>query len=89
MGQARIRYLVAYDIVCSKRRYRIHKKLSAYAVGGQKSFNAMLSLGYTLLHSETVLALYGVGLDPYVGFYHSLDYGRESLACDVMEILRP
>ncbi|WGE82998.1 CRISPR-associated endonuclease Cas1 [Actinobacillus equuli] len=51
-------------------------------------FNAMLSLGYTLLHSETVLALYGVGLDPYVGFYHGLDYGRESLACDVMEVLR-
>ncbi|WGE91149.1 CRISPR-associated endonuclease Cas1 [Actinobacillus genomosp. 1] len=52
-------------------------------------FNAMLSLGYTLLHSEAVLALYGVGLEPYVGFYHSLDYGRESLACDVMEVLRP
>ncbi|WGE91148.1 CRISPR-associated endonuclease Cas2 [Actinobacillus genomosp. 1] len=38
MGQPRIRYLVAYDIACSKRRYRIHKTLSAYAIGGQKSF---------------------------------------------------
>ncbi|WGE82999.1 CRISPR-associated endonuclease Cas2 [Actinobacillus equuli] len=38
MGQSRIRYLVAYDIACPKRRYRIHTKLSAYAVGGQKSF---------------------------------------------------
>jgi len=51
--------------------------------------NALLSLGYTLLHAETVLALHGGGLDPWVGFFHQLDYGRESLACDVAEPLRP
>jgi len=51
--------------------------------------NVVLSLGYTLLHADAVLALYGAGLDPYVGFYHGLDFGRESLACDVMEPLRP
>ena len=50
--------------------------------------NAVLSLGYTLLHAEAVLALYGAGLDPFVGFYHALDFGRESLACDVVEPLR-
>ncbi|MEF8766980.1 CRISPR-associated endonuclease Cas1 [Candidatus Accumulibacter contiguus] len=48
----------------------------------------MLSLGYTLLHAEAVLALYGAGLDPFVGFYHALDFGRESLACDLVEPLR-
>ena len=52
-------------------------------------FNAVLSLGYTLLHSEAVLAAYGAGLDPYIGFFHSVDYGRESLACDLIEPLRP
>ncbi|MDR3214562.1 MAG: CRISPR-associated endonuclease Cas1 [Azoarcus sp.] len=51
--------------------------------------NAILSLTYTLLQSEAVLALYGAGLDPFIGFYHALDFGRESLACDVMEALRP
>lgn len=51
--------------------------------------NATLSLTYTMLHAETVLALYGTGLDPFIGFYHSLNFGRESLACDVMEALRP
>ena len=51
--------------------------------------NALLSLTYTLLHAEAVLALYGSGLDPFIGFYHALDFGRESLACDVMEVLRP
>lgn len=50
--------------------------------------NAVLSLGYTLLHAETVLALYGSGLDPFVGFYHTLDFARESLACDLVEPLR-
>lgn len=51
-------------------------------------FNVVLSLGYTLLHAETVLALYGAGLDPYIGFYHALDFGRESLACDLVEAFR-
>lgn len=52
-------------------------------------FNAVLSLAYTLIHSEAVLAIYGAGLDPYIGFFHSLDFGRESLACDMIEPLRP
>ena len=51
--------------------------------------NAVLSLTYTLLHSEAVLALHGSGLDPFIGFYHALSFGRESLASDVMEALRP
>ncbi len=50
--------------------------------------NAALSLGYTLLHAEAVLALYSSGFDPFIGFYHALDFGRESLACDVVEPLR-
>lgn len=51
--------------------------------------NALLSLTYTLLHSEVAMALHGAGFDPYVGFYHRLSFGRESLACDLMEALRP
>jgi CRISPR-associated protein Cas1 len=51
--------------------------------------NAMLSLTYTMLHAEAVLVLYGNGLDPFIGFYHALNFGRESLACDLMEALRP
>ncbi|MFN6961389.1 MAG: CRISPR-associated endonuclease Cas1, partial [Rhodocyclaceae bacterium] len=52
-------------------------------------FNALLSLTYTLTHAELAIALYGAGFDPYVGFYHQLDYGRESLAADLLEALRP
>ena len=47
--------------------------------------NATLSLGYTLLHAEAVLQTYASGLDPFVGFLHELDFGRESLACDLVE----
>ena len=52
-------------------------------------FNAVLSLSYTLMHAELAIALYGAGFDPYVGFYHKLDFGRESLASDLLEPLRP
>lgn len=52
-------------------------------------FNAILSLAYTLLHGELAISLYGAGFDPYVGFYHRLDFGRESLASDLLEPLRP
>ena len=52
-------------------------------------FNALLSLGYTLLHSDAVKAVWAAGLDPYLGFYHRPDYGRESLASDLIEPLRP
>ena len=51
--------------------------------------NSCLSLGYTLLHHEAVLACYGAGLDPMLGIFHSPKYGRESLACDVAEPMRP
>ena len=34
------------------------------------------------------MALHGAGLDPYIGFYHALDFGRESLACDLVEAFR-
>jgi CRISPR-associated protein Cas1 len=51
--------------------------------------NALLSLGYTILHAEMTVALYGAGLDPYIGFYHGLNFGRESLASDMIEPLRP
>ncbi|OGA54694.1 MAG: CRISPR-associated endonuclease Cas1 [Betaproteobacteria bacterium RIFCSPLOWO2_12_FULL_62_13] len=51
--------------------------------------NAALSLTYTLLHFDAVRASYAAGLDPLVGFYHRPAHGRESLACDFIEPLRP
>lgn len=50
--------------------------------------NAMLSLAYTLLTNDVTSALDTVGLDPYVGFLHTLRPGRASLALDMVEELR-
>lgn len=50
--------------------------------------NAMLSFAYSLLAGMCGSALEAVGLDPYVGFYHTDRPGRISLALDVMEELR-
>lgn len=51
--------------------------------------NAVLSLAYTLLHAEAVAACHGHGMDPMLGFLHEPAPGRESLACDLIEPLRP
>ncbi|MBF0345225.1 MAG: CRISPR-associated endonuclease Cas1 [Nitrospirae bacterium] len=50
--------------------------------------NAMLSLCYTMLHYEMVREIEVIGLDPFIGFYHRFEYGRESLACDLVEPFR-
>lgn len=50
--------------------------------------NAMLSFVYTLIANEVAAALDSVGLDPYVGFMHTLRPGRASLALDMMEEFR-
>ena len=50
--------------------------------------NAMLSFAYILLTSMCASALETVGLDPYVGFYHTDRPGRKSLALDMIEELR-
>ena len=50
--------------------------------------NALLSLAYTLLMHELTALAEGAGLDPYLGFLHQVDYGRPSLALDLMEAFR-
>ena len=50
--------------------------------------NALLSFTYTLLGNEIAGALESVGLDPAVGFLHTLRPGRKSLALDLLEELR-
>ncbi len=50
--------------------------------------NALLSLGYTLLHCNLTAALEIVGLDPYLGYYHTEQYGHPALALDLEEEFR-
>lgn len=53
------------------------------------AFNALLSFAYSLLTHDCASALESVGLDAYVGYLHRDRPGRESLALDLMEELRP
>jgi len=50
--------------------------------------NAVLSFGYTLVSSELSALVESHGLDPGIGFYHTLEYGRPSLAVDLVEEFR-
>ena len=51
--------------------------------------NAMLNYLYALLESESRLALAALGLDPGIGVLHVDTPSRDSLACDLMEAVRP
>lgn len=51
--------------------------------------NSLLSFLYTLLVIDCVAAVESVGLDPQVGFLHSVRPGRPALGLDLMEELRP
>jgi len=51
--------------------------------------NALLSLTYTFLMNQVLSKTYIAGMDPYLGTLHQADYGRISLALDLMEQFRP
>ncbi len=51
--------------------------------------NCLLSYVYGLLTKELTVALFVVGFDPYLGFYHRPRFGRPALALDLTEEFRP
>lgn len=51
--------------------------------------NAILNYLYAVLESEVRLAVAALGLDPGLGFWHVDTPARDSLACDLMEPIRP
>jgi CRISPR-associated protein Cas1 len=51
--------------------------------------NALLSFGYTLLLNELQVNVQKSGLHPGLGFFHTVQAGRPSLALDLEEEFRP
>lgn len=51
--------------------------------------NCLLSFTYSLLVKDLTAVTYGVGFDPYLGFYHRPRFGRPALALDLAEEFRP
>ena len=54
----------------------------------EDNVNAVLSFLYTLLYFRVDAYIEAEGLDSQVGYLHSLDYGRKSLAFDLVEEYR-
>ena len=86
-GEAAQRYFDGFDSLILQQR-------TDFAFTGRSRrppldpINAVLSFAYTLLGNEIAGALESVGLDPAVGFLHTLRPGRASLALDLLEELR-
>jgi CRISPR-associated endonuclease Cas1 len=55
----------------------------------ERPVNALLNYCYALLEAEAILACHAVGLDPGLGIAHSDTRGRQSLALDIIEPVRP
>lgn len=55
----------------------------------ERPVNALLNYTYALLEIEAILACHAVGLDPGLSIVHSDIQGRQSLALDLIEPVRP
>lgn len=65
--------------------FQLEQRLRRPPIG---RLNTLLSFLYTLLQADCQSALEGVGLDPQVGYLHTLRPGRPALALDLMEEFR-
>ncbi len=52
-------------------------------------FNAFLNYGYGILYSLVETELVKVGLNPWIGFHHSMERGEKALVFDFIEAYRP
>jgi CRISPR-associated protein Cas1 len=55
---------------------------------GRDKFNSALNYGYGILYNEIERACLYIGLDPYLGLYHSEQYGKPALVLDLIEEFR-
>ena len=87
-GAAAEQYFRVFDqcILQNKKAFYFHGRNRRPPLD---NVNALLSFAYSLLAHDCASALEGVGLDAYVGYLHRDRPGRESLALDLMEELRP
>ena len=53
--------------------------------GAKDPLNNLMNLGYEVLKRRVYVAVVAAHLDPYLGFLHSVQFGKPSLVCDMME----
>jgi len=76
-------YNKIFQLLPLKIRSETRKTLHAY-----DGTNNILSLLYTFLKWKCQIALIRAKLEPYLGFLHSLQFGKPSLVLDFMELYR-
>ncbi len=69
---------------CLKRLHKFPGRVPQ----GRDKFNSALNYGYGILYNEVERACLYVGLDPYLGLYHSDRYGKPALVLDLVEEFR-
>jgi CRISPR-associated protein Cas1 len=81
--------------ICAKYYWSCFKELVKHPVFMRREYrpapdyiNALLNLGYAFLSNEIMTCLIAKRFDPEIGFLHSIHYGRNSLALDIMEEFR-
>lgn len=86
-GQSAKAYFYIFDQLFTQQRedFSLHSRTKHPPLD---PINATLSFLYTVCTNDIASALECVGLDPYIGFFHTLRPGRVSLACDLMEEFR-
>jgi len=53
--------------------------------GAKDPLNNLMNLGYEVLKRRVYVAVVAAHLDPYLGFLHSVQFGKPSMVCDLME----
>ncbi len=86
-GQGSSEYFSVFD-----RMLKVHDSAMKFEKRSkhppENNCNAVLSFLYTLLTLNCASALQTFGLDPYLGYLHTMQPGRLSLACDLVEEFR-
>ncbi len=95
-GAKNLETLLGYEGAGASAHYRAFRQFLVHDWGfttrqfrpPPDPINAMLSLGYTLLHNHIYAFINVVGLDPYCGYFHQPRHGHAALASDLMEEFR-
>ena len=72
-----------FELLPEKLRPQKRKKFKAY-----DGTNNIFNLAYEVLSWKVHRAVIKAKLEPYLGFLHSVQYGKPSLVCDLQELYR-
>ncbi len=85
-GAATKEYFSVYTLFLKNTKFSFEKRTRRPP---KDEVNTLMSFSYNTLFKIVSSRLYCVGLDPFYGALHDIEYGRESLSLDIMEEFRP